>query len=57
MQDGTAAEETARTASQKEGLGGVQRVAVRHSGRRERGDAKLILLASQKARSPVNRAV
>jgi hypothetical protein len=56
-QDGTAVAETARVASQEEGLAGVERVAVKHSGGRERGSGTLILLSLQKALSPVNRAV
>jgi hypothetical protein len=56
MQDGTAAAETARVASQEESLAGVEWVAVKDLGHRERGDKKLILLAPQKAPSPVNLA-
>jgi hypothetical protein len=41
----------------KKGLAGVERVAVKHSGRREREDGTLMMLSSQKAPSPVNRTV
>jgi hypothetical protein len=34
--------------SQEEGIAGVERVAVKYSSRRERGDGTLILLTSQK---------